>query len=77
MICKHCGSSFVSFGSDVCPYCGLSNPPTNEQIYGSLFSPLPQSKGIDRSLKHDSDDWNYYDNCSDREYDDDEDYDDV
>ena len=46
-------------------------------VWDTLTTPLPQSKGIDRSSNVDPDDWEYHDNCSDREYEDDEDYDDY
>ena len=77
MRCKRCGKEFIAFLSDICPFCGADNTVTWDDIWSSLTSPTPQNKGIDRSSKYDPDDWEYHDNCSDKEYEDDEDYDDF
>ena len=77
MVCKNCGREFIAFLSDVCPFCGADNTAQSGSIWDAITAPLPEQKGIDRSSKVDSDDWNNHDNCSDKEYDDDEDYDDF
>lgn len=77
MKCKKCGKEFIAFLSDICPFCGADNTTTWSDVWGSLTSPMPQNNGIDRSSEYDSDDWEYHDNCSDKEYEDDEDYDDF
>lgn len=77
MVCKKCGKEFIAFLSDICPFCGADNTVTWGDVWDTLTTPLPQDKGIDRSSKVDPDDWEYHDNCSDREYEDDEDYDDF
>lgn len=76
MICKKCGKEFIAFLSDICPFCGADNTTTWGDVWETLTTPLPQTEGVDRSSKVDPDDWEVYDNCSDREYEDDEDYDD-
>ena len=77
MKCKKCGKEFLSFLSDICPFCGADNITTWGDVLSSLTSPTTPDKGIDRSDKYDPDDWEYHDNCSDKEYEDDEDYDDF
>lgn len=77
MKCKRCGKEFIAFLSDICPFCGADNTTTWGDVWDSLTSPSQRDKGINRSSSHDPDDWEFHDNCSDREYEDDEDYDDF
>jgi hypothetical protein len=76
MKCRKCGEDFIAFFSEVCPFCGTDNTITWGDIFDTLTGSMEQNKGVDRKGKVDPDDWEYHDNCSDEEYEDDEDYDD-
>lgn len=74
MICKKCGKEFIGLFSDICPFCGHDN---YESLFHTLFSnPEPPKTNKDKK-PFDPYDWDNPDNCSDREYMDDEDYDDF
>ena len=76
MICKFCGKEFVSIFSEVCPYCLTDN--SGGSIFGAMFSNSnPDKKEKKVKDKFDPYDWDNPDNCSDREYMDDDDYDDF
>lgn len=74
MKCKYCGKEFVSFFSNVCPFCGKKN---NASILDALFNNSKEETPEKVKKPVDPYDWNNSDNCSDREYMDDEDYDDF
>jgi len=73
MICKNCGKEFISIFSDVCPFCGADN---SVSLFDSIFSSFDNKTTPDKKKpKYDPNDWENPDNCSDREYMDDDDYD--
>ena len=75
MKCKHCGKEFISIFTDVCPFCGFDN---SESLLHAIFSDPPNdNKPNERKKPLDPYDWDNPDNCSDREYMDDDDYDDF
>lgn len=74
MICKHCGKEFISLFSDICPFCGTDN---SVSILEAIFSNPPEDEPKKENKKFDPYDWDNPDNCSDREYMDDDDYDDF
>ena len=77
MICKRCKKEFISFLSPICPYCGCDNTVTWGDVWETATTPIENKREKGGFGGHDPDDWEYYDNCSDREYMDDEDYDDF
>lgn len=75
MLCSKCGKEFVSIFSTTCPFCG---DPNRISLWDTLFSPTPSdNKKDDKKDPFDPYDWENPDNCSDREYMDDDDYDDF
>lgn len=76
MICKKCKKEFSSLFSDICPYCGTDNSVSLlHAIFGNDEEKNDPPKKKDTS--YDPYDWDNPDNCSDREYMDDDDYDDF
>ncbi len=75
MKCRKCGKEFIDFFSLVCPFCGFDN---NLSFFDILFgrNETPK-KSTPNKGKSDIYDWDNPDNCSDREYMDDDDYDDF
>ncbi len=78
--CKKCGKEFIGFFSEVCPYCGYDNSIS----FGDIFSSSPEennnNKGDNKKKqkkRYDRYDWDNPNNCSDREYMDNDDYDDF
>ena len=76
MICKKCKKEFYSIFSNACPFCGCDNSVSFGDAIDSVFSPLPEKKK-EQKKSYDPFDWEDPDNCSDIEYEDDEDYDDF
>ncbi len=77
MVCKKCGREFIGFFSEVCPFCGTDN---NVSLFDSIFSDPPENKKTKeekKKKKFDPYDWDNPNNCSDREYMDNDDYDDF
>lgn len=75
MKCKHCGKEFIGFFSDVCPFCGTDN---SVSLFDTIFgNPVEEKKPENKKKSFDPYDWDDPDNCSDREYMDDDDYDDF
>ena len=73
MKCKNCGQEFVGLFSDICPFCGADN---SVSLFDTIFGLPPQNQPSGPSKKaHDPYDWDDPDNCSEREYMDDDDYD--
>ncbi len=72
MKCKKCGKEFLGLFSDRCPYCGFDNSAS----FGEAQSSLPK-KNEKKKKKYDPYDWDDPNNCSDREYMDNDDYDDF
>lgn len=75
MRCKKCGKEFISIFSDICPFCGNDN---SESLLHAIFSDTPANeKPKNKNKPFDPYDWDNPDNCSDREYMDDDDFDDF
>ena len=74
MKCKKCGQDFISLFSDICPFCGTDN---SVSLFDTLFGNPPEQINTERKKAFDPYDWDNPDNCSDREYMDDDDYDDF
>lgn len=79
MKCKYCGKEFISLFSSICPYCGKNN---SVSLFDALFGSENKEKVKKDEPKKVKDkfdpyDWNNPDNSSDREYLDDDDYDDF
>ncbi len=78
--CKKCGKEFISFLSETCPYCGHDNSVSFGDVLDSIFSPSPDKNKNNKKKQnkpYDPYDWDNPNNCSDREYMDDDDYDDF
>ena len=75
MKCTKCGQDFISLFFDICPYCGADNSKSSSSW---IISTAPSEKSkSNKDTQYDPYDWENPDNCSDREYEDDDDYDDV
>ncbi len=73
MKCEHCGNEYSSIFHSSCPYCGHTN---STSLLGAIFGPGEKKEKRQKS-PFDPYDWDNPDNCSDREYMDDDDYDDF
>ena len=73
MICRKCGKEFSSLFTTVCPNCGKDN----DLPFFDLFSNDTKEEPKPKQESYDPYDFEIFDNCSDREYDDNEDYDDF
>ena len=51
MKCKKCGKEFLSFLSDICPFCGADNITTWGDVLSSLTSPTTPDKGIESMIQ--------------------------
>ncbi len=74
MKCKCCGKDFIDLFSDKCPFCGCDN---SVSLFDSIFSCSEDKENPETKKQYDPYDWDDPDNCSDREYMDDDDYDDF
>ena len=74
MKCDRCGKEYSIILFSSCPYCGHRN---DASFLGSLFGSGEAKKEPKKKDPFDPNDWDNPDNCSDREYMDDEDYDDF
>ena len=77
MVCKKCGRELIGFFSEVCPFCGTDN---HVSLFDAIFSDPPENKKTKdekKKKKFDPYDWDDPNNCSDREYMDNDDYDDF
>ena len=75
MKCQHCGNEYSLLLNSSCPYCGHTN---STSLFGAIFGPGPdEKKKPSPKSPFDPNDWDNPENCSDREYMDDDDYDDM
>ena len=74
MKCDRCGKEYSILLFSSCPYCGHRN---STSLLRDVFGPDDRKNDPLAKSKFDPYDWNNPDNCSDREYMDDDDYDDF